>query len=117
MNYAHLFEEHIRVQQQAIRSSGIWAALLFTLGAALILFSLLGNLDKALIPEMIKLSGGFVMSGLSFYQIKDVIQRRERIASYSYLKRSFEETEKLPLEEQTKLVEIAIETLRETMRR
>src|SRR5258708_9381475 len=85
MNYAALFEEQIRVQKQAIRSSELCAGGFFLVGAAVILFTLVVNLDKSLTIEAIKLGGGVFLSCLSFYQIKDIIPRLERIASYTYL--------------------------------
>ena len=117
MNFAALFEEQIRVQQRAIRSSELWAVGFFVLGVLVIVLSVLVKFDRGFAVETIKLGGGMFLGGLSFYQIKDIIPRRERIASYSYLKRAFEDTEHLPPGEQVLLVQLAMDTLKETTRR
>jgi small-conductance mechanosensitive channel len=116
LNYTSLFEEHIQVQRAAIRSSALWAVLLLLVGLFLIALTMAAKVNSAVITEAMKLGGGFVMSGLSFYQIKEVVQRRERIASYNYIKKNLEDNQLDPNEKQ-QLVQLAMKTLEETTKR
>lgn len=116
MKYASLFEEHIRVQQRAVQTHKILLATLFAIGTTAILFALFGKIgDLSSKLELAKLGLGIVMEGLSVAQLKEIITRRERIATFTYLKKSFEE--ELSPEQEQSFVQLAMETIKETMHR
>ena len=113
MKYAELFAEQIKLLEKQIRSSKMKGNLLLIGGAALMVYAA-RRIDTV---EVLKLSMGFLTSGISVVLFRDVSQRQERIISYTHMKRACEAFEGLPKEEQQQLEQLAMEALRDMMKR
>ena len=114
--YASLFEDYVKKQKRAILAFGILAVILFLIGIALILLSLiLGNLTGNLLTEIIKLGTGFISAGASYIPIKEIVDRRVDLVFYSFMKKVLDNFEKLSLEEQQFNIELAREFLRKKL--
>jgi hypothetical protein len=113
MKYAELFDEQIKLLEKQIRSSKIKGNSLLIGGAALMVYAA-RHIDTV---EVLKLAMGFLTSGVSVVLFRDVSQRQERVISYTYMKSACEASEGLPKEEQQKLEELAMDALRDMLKR
>lgn len=114
--YASLFDDYVKKQRLAILAFGILAVILFLIGIALILISfILGNLKENLLTELIKLGTGFISAGASYIPVKEIVDRRVSLVPYSFMKKRFDNSEKLSPAEQQLNIEIAKEFLRKKL--
>jgi len=117
MNFASYFEDQIKIQQHAIRSYKWSIAILALIGIGIIIVSLIIDTAKGFAPDLIKIGGGAFTAALATLPYKEIAPRRERISCYTHLHESFEDAEKLPAEELKQLVQVALEAMKENMKR
>ena len=117
IDFASYFEEQIKIQQQAIRSFKWSIAALTLLGVGIITVSLIIDATKNSAPDLIKLGGGIFMAALATLPYKEIAPRKERIICYTHLKDGFERRETLSPGEQEKLTQVAIDVVKENMKR
>ncbi|MEK6325548.1 MAG: hypothetical protein AABN33_28230 [Acidobacteriota bacterium] len=117
LNFASYFEDQIKIQQQAIRSFKWSIAALILLGVGIITVSLIIDTAKGLAPDLIKLGGGIFMAALATLPYKEIAPRRERIICYTHLKDGFERRETLSHGDQERLTQMAIDVVKENMKR
>jgi hypothetical protein len=114
--YAALFEDYINKERMAILAFGVLAILLFFIGLALVLLSLvLGNLKQNFLPEVAKLGTGFISAGASFVPVKEIVDRRVSLVPYYFVKRRFDSSDKLSPTELQENIELAREFLKKKL--
>jgi hypothetical protein len=115
MNFAGYFDEQIRVQQRAIRSYRLCIVPLVAVGMGLIVYSLV--LEKDTASDIIKLGGGIFATALAALPYKEITPRRERIVVFTMLKQHLENMEDLPIEERQLFEQMAIDAIKENLKR
>ena len=116
MNFIYFFQEQIRIQEQVIRSFKWWVAGLILSGIGIILFAALMDITQDLKSDLIKIAGLFV-AALAAFPYKEIAPRREKVALYKCLKQNFEETINVPTNDKQMLIQLAIDAMKETMKR
>jgi hypothetical protein len=116
MNFISFFEEQIKIQEQAIRSFKWWIAGLVLSGIGIILIASLLDITQNIKSDLIKIAGFFV-AALAAFPYKEIAPRRERIAFYKCLKHNFEETRDSSSNDRQMLMQLAIDAMKETMKR
>jgi hypothetical protein len=117
MNFAPYFEDQIRIQERAIRSYKYSIAVLALIGMGIILASIFLDTAKGLAPDLIKLGGGVFTAALATLPYREIPPRRERITSYTHLKNYFEHVDELPPEERQVLTQMAMDAMKENLKR
>ena len=117
MDYVNYFEDQIKVQQQAIRSFKLSIVILVLVGLIVILLSIVIDTAKGFAPDLIKIGGGAFTAALATLPYKEISPRRERITLYKFIKESLTIVETLPLEERQRIMQMAIDAMRENMKR
>jgi hypothetical protein len=97
--YSLLFDEHIKKERVAIFAFSILATLLFLIGIALILLSLILRNQGNLWTEIAKLGTGFVSAGSSYIPVKEIVDRRVDLVPYYFVKKRLDNSETLSLAE------------------
>jgi hypothetical protein len=115
LDYAPYFEEQIKIQQQAIVSFKRWMMGFVALGLLIVLGVILFNQKLSSLASPIIGIGGVFVTSLSAFPYREITPRRSRIASYDLLKRNFEKFNQLPPDDQQKLKDLAIETVKKSL--
>ena len=115
LDYAPYFEEQIKIQQEAIISFKRWMVGFVLLGLLIVLGVLLFNQKLSTLASPVIGIGGVFVTSLAAFPYKEITPRRSRIASYDLLKRNFEKFNELPPDDQQKLKDLAIETVKKSL--
>lgn len=115
VDYAPYFEEQIKIQQEAIISFKRWMVGFVLLGLLIVLGVLLLNQKLSTLASPVIGIGGVFVTSLAAFPYKEITPRRSRIASYDLLKRNFEKFNELPPDDQQKLKDLAIETVKKSL--
>lgn len=115
IDYAPYFEEQIRIQYQAIISFKRWMIGFVLLGLLIILGVILFNQRLTSVASPVIGIGGVFISSLAAFPYREITPRRSKIASYDLIKRSFENFNELTPDDQQKLKDLAIETLKKSL--
>jgi ABC-type transport system involved in multi-copper enzyme maturation permease subunit len=115
VDYAPYFEEQIKIQQEAIISFKRWMVGFVLLGLLIVLGVLLFNQKLSTLASPVIGIGGVFVTSLAAFPYKEITPRRSRIASYDLLKRNFEKFNELPPDDQQKLKDLAIETVKKSL--
>ena len=116
MDYVPYFEEQIKIQQDAIVSFKRWMVGFVLLGMLIIVGTITFNNKLGALASPIFGIGGLLVSTLAAFPYREITPRRSKIGSYLLLKRSFEKINDLPNDEQQKLKELAVETIRNNIK-
>jgi hypothetical protein len=115
VDYAPYFEEQIKIQRDAIISFKRWMAGFVLLGIVIVLGVVVFNQRLSGVASPVIGIGGLFISSLAAFPYREITPRRSRIVSYDLLRRNFEKLNQLPLEDQQKLKELAIETIKKSL--
>ncbi len=115
VDYAPYFEEQIKIQREAIASFKRWMVGLVLLGILIVLGVVIFNQRLSDIASPVIGIGGVFISSLAAFPYREITPRRSRIVSYDLLRRNFEKLNELALEDQQKLKELAIETIKKSL--
>ena len=116
MNFAPYFDEQIKVQQRAIRSYRLWIVPLLVVGIGLIAYSLRTS-GSEIASDIIKLGGGIFTTALATLPYKEITPRRERIVFFTMLRKHLENIEELPADERQLFLQMAIDAIKENLKR
>jgi len=120
-----VLESQVRIQKDAIRMWQRWMIALVVIGLAVLLAgSLYFLLDflkiiHASAPsagEIVQV-GGLVVSLLSVYPYREMVPRKERLATYQFLVEKLKSLDGLSSEEQGQVLTLANEAIKETWKR
>jgi hypothetical protein len=115
VDYAPYFEEQIKIQREAITSFKRWMVALVLLGILIVLGVVIFNQRLSEVASPVIGIGGVFISSLAAFPYREITPRRSRIVSYDLLRRNFEKLDELALEDQQKLKELAIETIKKSL--
>lgn len=115
MNPTLLFEEQIKIQEKTIQIFKLLILVLLIVGISILLIATILFIKDRQI-EIISI-GGFFISALSTIPYKEIPPRKERIATYKYLIKNFEENQDASSSEQEMLMNITTDAIKETMKR
>jgi hypothetical protein len=116
MNLSPLLEQQVRIQADAITLWKRWMVGLILGGVAILVAAQLSTIGGPASAEMIKIGGAFVslLAGLPY---REIVPRKERLATYSFLLERFRLLDSLSSQDQADLVSLANDALKETLKR
>jgi hypothetical protein len=116
MDYVPYFEEQIKIQQDAIISFKRWMTGFVVLGVGVIAGAIIFNTKLPGIASQIVAMGGVFIGALAAFPYREITPRRSKIVSYDLLKRNFQNFSNLPDDDQQKLKELALETVKNNIK-
>ncbi|MBD0325858.1 MAG: hypothetical protein ICV68_05470 [Pyrinomonadaceae bacterium] len=112
VDYVPYFEEQIKIQRDAITSFKRWMVGFALLGILIVLGVIIFNERLSQVASPVIGVGGVFISSLAAFPYREITPRRSRIVSYDLLRRNFEKLNELSLEDQQRLKELAVETIK-----
>ncbi|MDR3772903.1 MAG: hypothetical protein P4L26_06120 [Terracidiphilus sp.] len=118
MNFSTVLEDQVRIQTEAISTWKRWMALLVVCGVTVFLLARF-NVISSNAPSVSQIVqfGGFFVTLLSVYPYREMVPRKERLATYRFLLDQFKSFERLSADDQSKLLSMATDALGETWKR
>ena len=116
MNLAPLLEEQVRIQAEAISLWKRWMVGLVLAGITIIISAQLFPIVGSANSDVLKIGGTFI-GVLAAFPYREIVPRKERLATYKYLLNRFMSFESLNKDEQLALLSLANEALKETLKR
>jgi hypothetical protein len=116
MNLSPLLEQQVRIQAEAINLWKRWMIGLVLGGVVILISAQLLNLGGPAGGEIVKIGGAFV-SMLAALPYREIVPRKERLATYSFLLERLRLLDSLPTGDQADLLSLANDALKETLKR
>jgi len=116
MNLSPLLEEQVRIQAEAISLWKRWMVGLVLAGLAIVVSAQVFTVGGPASADIIKIGGAFV-SILAAFPYREIVPRKERLATYSFLLERFRSFDSLTDEDRVTLLSLANDALKETLKR
>jgi len=118
MNLCPVLENQIRIQSESITAWKRWMLALVASGGVILALALLGVIPGRTpsLQEIIG-AGGLSVSLLGVYPYREMVPRKERLATYRFLLDQFQSFETLSSEDKSALLSMANDALKETIKR
>ncbi len=118
MNLCPLLEDQVRIQAESILLWKRWMFVLILCGVVILILATLrllpgGNPSGSQVIQL----GGLSVSLLSVFPYREMGPRKERLATYRYMLDRFRLFDHLSAEDQTALLSMANDALKETIKR
>ena len=116
MNLCPLLEQQVRIQAEAITLWKRWMVGLVLGGVVILISAQLWKLGGPASGDIIKIGGTFI-SMLAVLPYREIVPRKELLATYSFLLDRFRLLDSLSTQDRSDLLSLANDALKETLKR